>query len=111
LQQYDRLLSNAKTEREKRRLMRKAEDELNERFGDDLKKLTFTQGHILLKLIDRETGETSYELLQELRGKFRAFFWQSFARIFGYDLKSDYDPDGRDKKIEEIVTLIEQGRI
>jgi hypothetical protein len=111
LQQYDRLLSNAKTEREKRRLMRKAEDELNERFGDDLKKLTFTQGHILLKLIDRETGETSYALLQELRGKFRAFFWQSFARIFGYDLKSDYDPDGRDKKIEEIVTLIEQGRI
>ena len=111
LWEYDEKLKNAESDRERKKLMKKAEKELERDFGDELKKLNFTQGRILLKLIDRETGETSYELLQELRGKFAAFFWQSLARIFGYNLKADYDPDGRDKEIEEIVKLIEQGKI
>ncbi|HKK10421.1 MAG TPA: DUF4294 domain-containing protein [Bacteroidales bacterium] len=111
LHAYNEKLKAANTDRERRRLMRKAEKELKEQYGDDLKKLTFTQGHILLKLIDRETGETSYELVEELRGKFTAFFWQSFARIFGFNMKRDYDPDGEDKRIEQIVLLIENGQL
>jgi hypothetical protein len=111
LHAYNEKLKAAKTDRERKRLMRKAEKELKKEYGDDLKKLTFTQGHILLKLIDRETGETSYELVEELRGKFTAFFWQSFARIFGFNLKRDYDPDGEDRKIEQIVQLIENGQL
>jgi len=111
LRQYNQRLIEAETKRERRKLMKQAEQELKEDYGDDLRKLTFSQGHILLKLIDRETGDTSYELVEELRGKFAAFFWQSFARIFGFNLKRDYDPDGKDKKIEEIVLLIEQGRL
>lgn len=111
LRSYSQRLMEADSKKERRRLMRQAEQELKEDYGDDLRKLTFTQGHILLKLIDRETGDTSYELVEELRGKFAAFFWQSFARIFGFNLKRDYDPDGKDRKIEEIVQLIEQGRL
>ena len=111
LWEYEDKLRQADSDRERRKLMKQAEKELEREFGDELKKLNFTQGRILLKLIDRETGDTSYELLQDLRGKFTAFFWQSLARIFGYNLKSDYDPDGKDKEIEEIVTLIEQGKI
>lgn len=111
LRQYNQRLMEAETKKERRKLMKQAEQELKEDYGDDLRKLTFSQGHILLKLIDRETGDTSYELVEELRGKFSAFFWQSFARIFGFNLKRDYDPDGKDKKIEDIVLLIEQGRL
>ncbi len=111
LRQYNQRLMEAETKRERRKLMKQAEQELKEDYGDDLRKLTFSQGHILLKLIDRETGDTSYELVEELRGKFKAFFWQSFARIFGFNLKRDYDPDGKDKKIEDIVLLLEQGKL
>ena len=111
LYDYNERLKAANTDRERRKLMRQAEKELKQDYGDELKKLTYTQGHILLKLIDRETGETSYRLVEELRGKFTAFFWQSFARIFGFNLKRDYDPDGKDKQIEQIVLLIEQGRL
>lgn len=80
-------------------------------FGTELKKLTITQGRILLKLIDRETGDTSYELLKELRGSISAVFWQTIARIFGSDLKSQYDPKGDDFLIERVVKLIETGQI
>lgn len=111
LWEYETRLQEAETDRERRRLMKQAEEELEEEFGPELKKLNFTQGRLLLKLIDRETGDTSYELVEELRGKFTAFFWQSLARIFGYDLKAPYDPDGKDKEIEEIVRLIEEGKI
>ncbi len=111
LREYDRQLVNAKNDRDRRRIMRKAEKELNEEFGGELRDLTFTQGKILLKLIDRETGNTSYNLVKELRGGFTAFFYQGFARIWGYNLKSDYDPNGDDELIETIVTLIERGQL
>jgi hypothetical protein len=111
LREYDKQLVNAKNDRDRRRIMRKAEKEINEEFGGELRNLTFTQGKILLKLIDRETGNTSYDLVKELRGGFTAFFYQGFARIWGYNLKSDYDPNGEDELIETIVTLIEHGQL
>ena len=92
-------------------MMKKAQDELEAQFGDDLKALTFSQGKILLKLVDRQTGNSSFELVQEFRGKFVAFFWQSFAKLFGYNLKIQYDPLGEDKDIELIVLMIENGTI
>ena len=73
--------------------------------------MTFSQGKILIKLIDRETGESSYALVQELRGNFTAFFYQAFARLWGYDLKVRYDPEGEDQQIEAIVKMIERGQI
>ncbi len=111
LMEYEEILKNAKNDAERKRLMKQAEEELKEEFEDDIKKLTFKQGIILIKLVDRETGNSSYVLIQELRGKFMAFFWQAFARLFGYNLKSEYDPDGEDKEIEEIVVMIENGQL
>ncbi len=111
LREYEVLLLAAESDKERKQLMKQAEDELKEEYEDDLRKLTFSQGRILIKLVDRETGDSSYELVQELRGRFVAFFWQTFARIFGYDLKARYDPEGEDKEIENIVRLIESGKI
>lgn len=111
LRKYNALLENAKNERESRRIMKEAEKEINEKYGGDLKNLTFSQGKVLIKLIDRETGDCSYNLVQDLRGNFTAFFYQAFARLWGYNLKVKYDPEGEDKQIEAIVQLIERGQI
>jgi len=100
---------NIKSERERKKFIKKTEKELKEKFEKDLKNLTYTQGRILIKLIDRETGNTSYALVKELRGNLNAFFWQSMARIFGSNLKSEYDPEGEDFMIESIVQAIERG--
>jgi len=111
LREYEVVLKNAKSDRERRKLMKQAEKELKEQFEGDITKLTFSQGIILIKLIDRETGNSSYVLIQELRGKVIAFFWQSLARLFGYNLKTGYDPEGEDREIEYIVQQIERGEI
>ncbi len=111
LKEYNDILAKAPNEIERRKIMKKAEAEIKEQFGDDLKKLTFSQGKILIKLLYRETGNTSYELVKELRGVFVAFFYQTFARLFGYNLKTSYDPTGEDKPIEIIINLIEKGLI
>jgi Domain of unknown function (DUF4294) len=99
------------TEKEKNKYIKTVEKQLMNEFGTELKKLTVTQGRILLKLIDRETGNTSYELVKELRGTISAVFWQTIARLFGSNLKAQYDPTGKDKLIERVVKLIEYGQI
>ena len=76
-----------------------------------MRKLTFTQGKILIKLIDRETQITSYDLIRQYRGKFSATFWQGIARIFGANLKSNYDANGDDYLIEQVIREIEAGRL
>lgn len=111
LNEYEAQLQAAATDRERKKIMKLAEDEINAKFGDELRDLTFTQGKILIKLIDRETKQTSYSLLQNLRGNITAFFYQGFARIWGYNLKIKYDPKGEDESIEMIVRMIENGQI
>lgn len=111
LRDYEKQLIAAKSDSERRKLMKKAEQELKDKYGDELRKLTFSQGHILIKLVDRETGHSTYALVEDLRGRFMAFFWQNFARIFGFNLRDTYDPRGRDKNIETIVQMIEAGAI
>lgn len=86
------------------------EDEIVERYTPVLENMTFTQGKILIRLIDRETQRTSYELLEEFRGRFSAKFWNMIAKIFRADLKQQYDPTkGEDKLIEQIINLYEAG--
>lgn len=113
LQTYDTILANVTNSSERRRLMKEAEDEITSQYTEELTNLTFSQGTILIRLIDRETGNTSYQVVQELRGKVRAFFYQGFALLWGYDLKSEYDPKANpeDNDIETIVTLLERGQI
>jgi hypothetical protein len=111
LKEYNVKLESIPNEKQRKIYMKKAEKELKNQFEGDLKKLTISQGRILIKLIDRETGATSYDLVRELRGSFSAFMWQSLARLFGTNLKSEYDGKGDDRAIEEIIQLIEAGRI
>ena len=105
------MLLEANNDKERKKIIKQAEKEINEEYGNDLRDLTFSQGKILIKLVYRETGSSSYELVAELRGKFRAFFWQAFARLWGFNLKNEYDPEGEDKEIEFIVQMIEAGQI
>lgn len=109
--EYSKKLAELETDGQKRRAARQIEREIKEEFEGDLKRLTISQGHILIKLIDRETQHTSYDVLRDFRGAFTAVFWQSFGRLFGYNLKDEYDPEGEDKLIEEIVQLIEMGAL
>jgi len=111
LDEYEEILMQASDDRERRRIMKQAEDEIEAEYGQELRDLTISQGKILIKLIDRETGESSYDLVSDLRGEFRAVFYQAFARIFGYNLKVKYDPEGEDKDIEMIVLMIENGQL
>ncbi|MBQ3709167.1 MAG: DUF4294 domain-containing protein [Bacteroidales bacterium] len=113
LREIDTILANVPSESERSRLVCQVEDELTEQYTEELKHLNFSQGLILIRLIDRETGNTSYKLVQELRGRVRAFFYQGFARLWGYNLKSQYDPKNNpeDDEIETIVTLLERGQI
>ncbi len=111
LDQMEHEFQNLTTEKERKKYVKTIEKQLMDEFGKELKKLTITQGRILLKLIDRETGNTSYVLLKELRGTISAVFWQTIARLFGSDLKSQYDPQGDDFLVERVVRLIETGQI
>lgn len=111
LKEYNTVLISAKNETEKKRLMKQAEKELKDKFEGQLKNLTITQGKILLKLVDRETGNCNYDLVKELRGTFMAFFWQNIGRLFGYNLKARYDPNGEDHQVATVVYMIENGLI
>ncbi len=94
-------------------MLKKAEKEIDSKFSANLKKLTMTQGVILIRLIDRETGSDSYTLVKELRGSFRAFFYQALGKLFGYNLRSKYNPKANeeDRIIERIIYGIETNRI
>ncbi len=109
--EYSKLLQGIPSESQKRQITRRIEQEIKKEFEGELRKLTITQGHILIKLIDRETRHSSYDVLKDFRGTVTALFWQSFGRIFGYNLKTKYDPNGEDYLIEEIIQLIELGVI
>ncbi len=113
LAEFDRAMDTIHGEKEQKAFIKKAEKELEDKFGPEIRELTFSQGRILIKLIYRQTGTSSYEIVRELRGKFAAFVWQTLASIFGYDLKTVYDPvhDPGDQAIERIVLLIEEGEI
>ncbi len=97
--------------KDRKEYLKKAEADLFKEFEQPLRKLTFSQGRMLIKLIDRETGDTSYKLIKDLKGGFSAFMWQSVARIFGSNLKSEYESDGEDRMIEYIITMIDNGML
>lgn len=110
-EEYSVMLASMDDESERRKAMREAEQELREEFEDELRRFTFSQGLILIKLVDRETRHSSYDLVKDFRGNLSAMFWQSLGKLFGYNLRTKYDPYGEDKTIEEIVRMIEAGAI
>ena len=111
LEEYDRMLAEIPSKEGRNKEMKKVEKAIVKEFTPTIEELTFSQGLILLKLVDRETGKTTYHIVDELRGKMRAFFYQSIARLWHYNLKEQYDPKGKDREIETIVQQIERGEI
>lgn len=109
--EYNRVLHDFKTERERKDYIKKIEKDLFAEFEDQIRHMTVSEGRILIKLIDRETGQSSFEIIKEFKGGFNAFFWQTVARLFGHNLKSAYDAVNEDKMIEYIVMQINTGMI
>jgi hypothetical protein len=115
-QEAKRLMADMETEllampskREQKLYIKGIQKRLIREYTPVLKKMTIYEGTILLKLIDRETQSTAFEIVKEFRGGFEAGFWQLFAKMFGNNLKTDYDPKGDDRMLEQIVTYYEKG--
>lgn len=111
LREYEYDLGRIGAEGDRELYVKLAEAELRAEYEAEVKDLTMSQGRVLLKLIDRETGRSSFDLVKELKGAFNAFVWQGLAKIFGHDLKSTYDMEGEDRFIEHIVQRIERGEL
>lgn len=108
LKEYDKILA-AIPEKERKKYTKALEKQLKDEFSDELKKLSVSQGRLLIKLIDRETGKTTYDVVKDMRGSFSAFMWQSVAVMFNSSLKAEYDADGNDKAVEAAIRLVESG--
>ena len=91
--------------------MKVVEKTLKQDYTPRMKKLTLTQGKLLIKLIYRETNSSSYELVKAFLGSTKAMFYQTFAWMFGASLKKVYDPEGEDKLTERVVRLVESGQL
>jgi hypothetical protein len=111
LNQVNEELKNISDEKERKNYIKNVEKDVFAEYEDDMRNMTLTQGKLLIKLIDRETQNTSYALIRDYRGKFSAAFWQGVARIFGTNLKEEYDPYGEDAIIELIIMEVDAGRL
>lgn len=107
-QEQLKLLPNDKA---RKKYLDKKEKELKETYTPKMKKLTFRQGKLLIKLIDRECDQSAYQLIKLFMGSFKAVFYQSFAKLFGASLKKTYDPTGEDFMIERVVVLVLNGQL
>jgi len=100
---------NGVTDKKKRReIIKSREKELKKEFADQLVKLSVYQGKVLMKLINRQTGNNCYEIISEYKGFFNAAFWQTIAFVFGSNLKQPYNPSGDDADMEKIVKDVEK---
>ena len=106
----DSTIAADKLKRVKRdKYINEVQDELFEVFEKPMRNLTVSQGALLMKLIDREIGKSSYMIIKDYKNGMAARFWQGVAKMFGSDLKKPYDPTGEDRKIEELVEIWEAG--
>lgn len=94
----------------RREYLKSVEQELKRRFDGEISDLTISQGHVLVKLIDRQAGKSCFNIVKELKGGVPAVVFQSIALIFSHNLKREYDPNGEDREMEEIVRELEQSR-
>jgi len=101
-------LSSAK---ERKKWWKNYEKFLFKKYEKDFRNMTASQGQMLMKLMDRESERTSYELIRQYRGKASADFWQFVAKLFKNDLKEGYDGADKDRIIERVITLVEAGQL
>lgn len=105
------LLKDIEKDSDRNKYLAKYEKEIFKKYEPELRKFTLNQGRLLLKLIDRECNSTSYDLIKSYRGSVSAFFWQGIARLFGSNLKSEYDAKGNDNIVERVILLVEAGQL
>ena len=105
---YDKLVDNF-ARMKKDRYMNEVQGMLFKDFEGSLRKMTISQGAVLLKLIDRETGQSSFSIIRDYKNGIAAGFWQGVAKLFDNDLKSEYDPEGEDKDLEQLVLAWKDG--
>ena len=86
-------------------------EKARQQYTPRMKKLSFAQGKLLIKLVDRQSHQSSYELVKAFMGPFKAGFYQTFAALFGASLKKQYDPEGEDKLTERVIVLVESGQL
>ena len=98
-------------EKAKNAHIKRVEEDIFRTYKPKMKKLTYSQGKLLIKLIDRECHSSSYEMIKAFMGPIRAGFWQVFAWGFGASLKKEYDPTGTDRLTERVVLMVEAGQI
>ena len=91
--------------------LKKVEQSIKQEYTPRMKKLTYSQGKLLIKLVYRECNSTSYNLIQAILGPVRAGFYQAFAWMFGASLKKQYDPNGVDRLTERVVLMVEAGQL
>lgn len=104
-------LQTLPNEKARQRHMKRVEKGLKDQYTPQMKKLSFTQGKLLIKLIDRQSNQTSYELVKAFMGPFKAGFYQTFAALFGASLKKEYDPQGDDQLTERVILMVESGQL
>jgi hypothetical protein len=93
--------------RDRKRYLKTMDKNLDRTFKEPLKNLSIDQGHVLIKLINRQTGQNCYSIIKELKGGFSAVIWQSVGVLFNNNLVREYDPEDRDKEIEALVRELE----
>lgn len=101
-EQLEQDIARTPEKKEQKKLVKQCDKEIKDMFNREIKELTITQGQILTKLIDREVGRTTYEIVKETKGGFAAFSYQIVARVVGHNLKSTYNPN-EDRDIESII--------
>jgi hypothetical protein len=106
--EYLETLPNAKAREEH---LARVEKSIMQEYKPRMKKLTYSQGKLLIKLINRESHSSGYELIQAFLGPIRAGFYQAFAWAFGASLKKEYDPEGVDRLTERVVLMVEAGQL
>ena len=104
-------LQTIPTEKARQKHLKAIEKGLKEQYTPRMKKLSFAQGKLLIKLVDRQTHSTSYELVKAFMGPFKAGFYQTFAALFGASLKKQYDAQGDDALTERVILMVESGQL
>lgn len=109
MDRMEQQLLAVKDPKEQEKLSKELQRRLIKQYTPTILRMTFSEGKVLLKLIDRETDHTAFQIIKEFRGGFVAGFFQAMAKLFGNNLKLEYEPETRDKTIEQIVTYYEMG--
>ena len=109
MEKMERQLLAVRDKKEQEKLAKELQKQLIKQYTPVILKMTISEGKVLLKLIDRETEYTAFQIIKDFRGGFVAGFWQMFAKMFGNNLKLEYEPETKDRVLEQIVTYYEMG--